>query len=300
MKLHNSNSIFTALSPFPHDYEMTLQTPSGFAMENLFYIKFIQKINVIFPFTLECKSFNGYLMIYTNEGGSLLNYKEESFSLTPNTILLINCDTPFQLELKKSTCWTADLLMLNGLCMPAYYESITSEHQYLFESYPTLNMSLLIHKLYELTTASTRTNEFVISKVITDLLTNLILTKEMSQTILPNTPKYLIQIKEYFDSAYHLHINLDELAQTHHVSKYKIIRDFQTYYHCSPISYLINKRMTAAKKLLIETDDPVCEIACAVGIDNINHFTNQFKKNTGLTPSCYRRKCHIDLSDCNK
>ena len=300
MQFHQLNSIFTALSPFPYDYEILLQTPSTFAMENLFYISFIQKIDVLFPFALKCKSFNGYLMIYTSEGSSLLSYGQENFTLTPNTILLIHCNTPFQLELKQSTCWKADLLMLNGLCMASYYKSITSDHQHVFTSYPALNTTLLIHKLYDLVTESTPTNEFVISKIVTDLLTNLILTKEMSQTTLPNVPKYLLQIKDYFDSDYHIHINLDELAKTYHVSKYKIIRDFQTYYHCSPISYLIDKRLSEAKKLLIETDDPICEIACVVGIDNINHFTNLFKKNTGLTPSCYRRKCHIDLSDCNK
>ena len=299
MQFHQLNAIFTALSPHPYDDEISLQTPSAFALENLFYFKFIQEIDVLFPFALECKTYNGYLIIHTKEGSCLLNYAKEQFSLTPDTILFINCATPFQLELIQSTCWKADLLMLNGLKMTSYYEFITSEHQHLFKCYSTLNMPLLIDKLYDLAEKSSPTNDFVISKVITDLLTNLILTKEMSQTALPNIPKYLLQVKDYFDSNYHVPIHLDELAKTYHISKYKIIRDFQTYYHCSPISYLIDKRMIVAKKLLIETDHPVCEIACEVGIDNINHFTNLFKKNTGMTPSSYRRKCHIDLSDCN-
>ncbi len=300
MHSHHLNSIFTALSPFPSDYEVAFQSHSDFAQNNLFYLDFIQEIDVLFPFSLECKSFNGYLMIYTKAGNSLLTYETESLTLEPNTILLINCNASFQLELKQSNCWKADLLMLNGLSIASYYESITSQGQYLFESPPALNTSLLIHKLYELSEDPTQTNEFVISKIITDLLTNLVLTKEMNQASLPNIPKYLLQLKEYFDSKYHLHINLDELAQTYHVSKYKIIRDFHTYYHCSPISYLIDKRLSESKKLLLETDDPICEIACLVGIDNINHFTNLFKKSTGLTPSSYRRKCRIDLSDYNK
>lgn len=297
MHSHHLNSIFTALSPFPFDHEIAFQSPSDFAQNNLFYLHFIHELDVIFPFALECTSFDGYLMIYTKEGNSLLTYNEATYRLNPHTLTFIHCNTSFKLELAQSTCWKADLLMLNGLSMASYYQTITSNNQYLFEPSPALNVSLLIRKLYELFNSSNRTNEFVISKLITDLLTNLILTKDITESSLPAIPKYLIQIKNYMDLNYSIHINLDELAKLYHVSKYKIIRDFQMHYHSSPINYLIDQRMKEAKKLLLETDDPVCEIACKVGVDNMNHFTNLFKKNTGLTPSCYRRKCQIDLYD---
>ena len=299
MHSHHLNSIFTALSPFPFDHEIAFQSPSDFAQNNLFYLHFIHEIDVIFPFVLECTSFDGYLMIYTKEGNSLLTYNEATYRLNPHTLTFVHCNTSFKLELAQSTCWKADLLMLNGLSMASYYQTITSNHHYLFEPSPALNVSLLIHKLYDFFINTNPTNEFVISKLITDLLTNLILTKDINESSSPAIPKYLTQIKEYMDLNYSIHINLDELAKLYHVSKYKIIRDFQMHYHSSPINYLIEQRMKEAKKLLLETDDNVCEIACKVGIDNMNHFTNLFKKNTGLTPSCYRRKCQIDLYDYN-
>ena len=97
------------------------------------------------------------------------------------------------------------------------------------------------------------------------------------------------------------HYNLDELAQMYHVSKYKMIRDFSTYLNTSPINYLINIRLQVAKDLLINTEKPVYEIATLVGIENLNHFTNLFKKNVGVTPITYRKNYYpSNLNFLNK
>lgn len=41
--------------------------------------------------------------------------------------------------------------------------------------------------------------------------------------------------------------------------------------------------------MLLTTDWTIHEISSKVGYDNVNHFINLFKKNTGLTPGAFRQ-----------
>ena len=49
-------------------------------------------------------------------------------------------------------------------------------------------------------------------------------------------------------------------------------------------------RIQRAKRLLAKTREPVIDIATAVGIDDQSYFSRLFKKETGLTPSSFRKK----------
>ena len=49
-------------------------------------------------------------------------------------------------------------------------------------------------------------------------------------------------------------------------------------------------RIQRAKRLLSDTSHPIIDIAAAVGIDDQSYFSRLFKKETGLTPSVFRKK----------
>ena len=56
------------------------------------------------------------------------------------------------------------------------------------------------------------------------------------------------------------------------------------------IDYLTQVRMEAAKKLLCENiTASVQDIALMVGYNSSRHFSTLFQKQTGMTPSSYRR-----------
>lgn len=52
---------------------------------------------------------------------------------------------------------------------------------------------------------------------------------------------------------------------------------------------ITEKRIAAAKTLLLQSRAPVSAVAEAVGISDYNYFTKVFKSATGLTPSAFRR-----------
>jgi AraC family transcriptional regulator len=58
----------------------------------------------------------------------------------------------------------------------------------------------------------------------------------------------------------------------------------------SPSRYQITLRMYEAKRLLRETKRSVVDVALDVGYANPSHFAQLFQRETGLSPSDYRRQ----------
>lgn len=267
-----------------------LLNPSGFAKEHLYYLLLADTMQAHFPFYLQFAPLDAYLILCTSEGKGKLTYKNQTYILSPNTFIWIDCNNSFQLDLFESNSWKFNYIFFKGSHADSYY-MYYQQNDYVLCPLSSLSHSPeILNHLINLNKDTCNLTEFIISKLITDLLTELILSKEADFNQIKAVPKYLTELKDLFDTQYMEHFNLDELAQLYHISKYKMIRDFATHLNTSPINYLIQKRIQVAKELLINTEQPVYEIATLVGIDNLNHFTNLFKKNVGVTPITYRKK----------
>jgi len=53
--------------------------------------------------------------------------------------------------------------------------------------------------------------------------------------------------------------------------------------------YVILRRLDRVRELLVYTDLSVADIAYQTGFSTVQHLSNQFKRETGLTPAYYRR-----------
>jgi transcriptional regulator GlxA family with amidase domain len=54
--------------------------------------------------------------------------------------------------------------------------------------------------------------------------------------------------------------------------------------------YITLARISAAKKLLSESDKSISEIAAAVGFDSFAYFSKVFREKESITPSVYRKE----------
>ncbi|WP_372797587.1 helix-turn-helix domain-containing protein [Pontiella sp.] len=81
---------------------------------------------------------------------------------------------------------------------------------------------------------------------------------------------------------------LDELARIAHMSKSNLLTVFRKATGQTPIDYLMRLRIQRAMEMLQQTDRTITEIAFAVGFNDSNYFTRQFRKVAGLPPRQYR------------
>ena len=99
-----------------------------------------------------------------------------------------------------------------------------------------------------------------------------------------------VHIKNYIDQHYLESIDLKSMSERLRISPYYLAHKFKSSIGCSPIRYLIRRRIGEAQSLLINTKLSVTEIATMVGYDNSNYFNTAFKKIVGITPNSYRKQ----------
>ena len=83
--------------------------------------------------------------------------------------------------------------------------------------------------------------------------------------------------------------SLGELAEAVGVHPVTLARGFRKAYGCSVGAYLRRLRVARAAQRLAETDNPLAGIALEAGFADQSHFSNLFRRETGVSPSAFRR-----------
>lgn len=99
----------------------------------------------------------------------------------------------------------------------------------------------------------------------------------------------LKHILDYIHTNYNKPLTIKELSSELNMSEGHFCRIFKSITFKTPIDYLNYYRTTKAQSLLLNTDKKILEICMDVGFNNLSYFTNIFKKNTGYTPSTFRK-----------
>jgi len=95
--------------------------------------------------------------------------------------------------------------------------------------------------------------------------------------------------RQYSHEHYNEPINIEDFAQSRHMSISLFMRNFKKVYEISPKQYILNLRMNNAQSLLETTDYTVSEIAAIVGYDNPLYFSRLYHKQKGQAPTDYRK-----------
>lgn len=85
---------------------------------------------------------------------------------------------------------------------------------------------------------------------------------------------------------------IEEMMEATGLSKSYFIKLFKTSTKISPISWLREARLKKACELLENNHEQICQIGRQVGLPNDSHFTRDFKKRFGKTPTDYRKNYH--------
>lgn len=98
---------------------------------------------------------------------------------------------------------------------------------------------------------------------------------------------------DYIEQHYTEIGNIKELADKLYMSCDHLIRLFKHEVGVTPMQFIINKKMTAARMMIASESMPIKEIAYTLGYDDISYFNRIFKQHTHCTPSQYRRMFNV-------
>ena len=94
----------------------------------------------------------------------------------------------------------------------------------------------------------------------------------------------------YIETRLHERLDLETAAKALGYSKYHLHRTFTSCAGQTPHSYILRRRLTEAARRLVNTREPILEIALTSGYESQRAFTAVFKTMYKRTPREYREK----------
>ncbi|WP_018991946.1 GlxA family transcriptional regulator [Aromatoleum toluclasticum] len=101
----------------------------------------------------------------------------------------------------------------------------------------------------------------------------------------PTLPAALRTVLQLMKNNIEEPLSIDDLAQHAQVSRRQIDRMFQHYMNATPARYYLETRITRARRLLQQTNEPITSIAIACGFSGAPHFSRCYREFFGVSPS---------------
>jgi AraC-like DNA-binding protein len=269
------------------DYLPQPITNTSSVKANLPYIQAYRNLSCTYPYYYMLEDLDSYCLLYTENGSGTLFIKDHSYLLPTDSLAFINCKELHRLEIKQNL-WDYKVFFINGNPIPYLYNTLEEMGNVITLTSNSFVPNMIHKLLFQLD--KNEKNPLIYSKIILDILFEVILENSRASDMNTHIPEYLIHIKKGFDTNYQINYSLDFLEQDYHISRYRICREFTKYFNISPIQYLNQRRISVAMDTLLHTDKRINEIGQIVGFENTNHFIRLFKKQNGIPPLEYRKR----------
>jgi AraC-like DNA-binding protein len=94
--------------------------------------------------------------------------------------------------------------------------------------------------------------------------------------------------RDFLSATYTEPVSVAMAARASHLSPYHFHRMFKSAFQQTPMQFLQERRLAAARRLLVATDQPVTLICFAVGFESLGSFSWLFRRRFGVSPRQFR------------
>lgn len=284
----NAEALPEMLIPVIYHYNLPSFQDRGY--DSYFHLLGGGMIQADFPFGFTFRKSDFHILLYTEQGGGKISVGSKTLSSAGNTLLLLQSQAPFSM-LSSVLPWNFYIFFFQGTSMELYTPFLPHSVGSLFDCNEIPSARQDIHNLLRIPPQIDERRLLSMHQTLGTLLSSMaFLSLPAEAPPLAGLPHYVVQLKAALDTHYASPFSLEYYEKLYQISRYRLCRDFSQAFHTPPLRYLTEKRISAAKKLLLTTDLSIQQISNRVGYDNVNHFIHLFKKNTGETPGVFRQK----------
>jgi AraC family transcriptional regulator len=95
--------------------------------------------------------------------------------------------------------------------------------------------------------------------------------------------------RDYLSACYSAPATVAGAARAAKLSPAHFHRQFKALFHQTPMQFLQERRLAAARRLLLSTDEPVTNICFMIGLESLGSFCWLFHQRFGCSPNRYRK-----------
>ena len=240
---------------------------------------------------LSFSSLPAYCIFYVTKSTGTVTSGEQSYDLAQSSLLIFDCSRPFSIGTDRG--FEYDIIYYAGPQSTWFYDLLTikrgNDEVFCLPSFASTGLSSFLRPLLPSGGESHEISALSFNRYMTDFFTEAAdYSAPAAERVEGAVPDYLRLVKEYIDNNFYKTVTLDDLERLFFINRYKVCKDFTTYFYISPIQYLHRTRIKKAQLLLKETTLKIHEIGYQVGYESTTQFINHFKKHTGKTPAAYR------------
>ncbi len=251
----------------------------------LFHLEDIDCISQSYPFI--CPSH--HTMILFTDGCGTLTIDDIPYLVTKGKIFLIQPHSMIDLsDLTNEFCFykiTFTAFQVQQELPSPYLGPIFSD-EVEHTVYPNTRFIRLTQDLYQLKTQS---DYFKQQGILYELL-NLLFEHQLHRNVQLTMTKAVEETINYVHKYYQQPLTVKMLAELAHIAQWQYSTIFQSLTGKKPLDYITELRLTNAKELLLQTNEPLKDIAQQVGFDDEYYFNRRFRQVIGIPPKKFARQ----------
>lgn len=112
-----------------------------------------------------------------------------------------------------------------------------------------------------------------------------------NQILNPKLDAFFMRVSDYVDKHLSEKLSIEQLCRDLNVSKNSLYEKFHLTFGMTVNEYILSKRLQKGRKMLLETEYPVSQIAEEIGMNSYNYFSRLFKEKYILSPTKFRKVC---------
>jgi AraC-like DNA-binding protein len=97
------------------------------------------------------------------------------------------------------------------------------------------------------------------------------------------------RLAEHIDASLRDRVVVADLSKMTDLSTSHFARAFKYSFGMAPHAYILRRRVEQARRLMLETKLPLCQIALECGFSDQSHFSRVFQRLVGTSPNEWRR-----------
>lgn len=231
------------------------------------------------PYELKNAQFPYYTFAYFLQGEALVSVDGKNILVGPGQFVLVPENQHLEIKYFKDVKAFAGhfcLDYLKDVSHPAVRSDVPIVHSFWFDD--AVFMGALLQRMYVAYTDKDK--GFLQSSL------DLILTQLHGNSRVAAIPEKFLQMVFTNDKA---PLSVSEYAATLQVTANYLNKTVKAHTHRTAIDWIEIARLNLAKKLLKDQNLSVLEVAVQAGVEDQSYFSRFFKKQTGMTPSEYRK-----------
>lgn len=285
----------TVFSEYAVSSDRIIYTPSSFARENLLHLQETGTLKALKPHTSKRTELVSYLFFIVQSGSGQLQYQNQEYLLKKDDCVFIDCRQNYSHKTTNGDLWSLSWVHFYGPNMPEIYDKyVRRGGGPVFQPGTKLNTyKKLLEEIHIVAASKDYVRDMKINEKISSLLTLLMESSwgaENDNNMLKR--QQLEEIRAYLDEHFKDQVSLEQLEKMFFINKYYLTRIFKEQFGTTINSYVMEKRVTAAKELLRFTDEKIEQVALSCGIADANYFSRMFRKVEGITPGAFRKMWH--------